>query len=47
MQCRLIEGGGGVFDVHLGGERIYSKHQTGTFPDEDALVAELRKRVQR
>jgi len=37
----LIEGSGGVFDVTRDGELIYSKHQTGQFPDEDALIASI------
>ena len=38
----LIEGAGGIFDVNVDGKLVYSKHQTGEFPDEDALVEELR-----
>ena len=38
----LIEGAGGIFDVNVNGKLVYSKHETGNFPDEDALVAELR-----
>jgi len=38
---RLIEGGGGVFDVHVNGVLVYSKHQTGEFPDEDSLVSQI------
>jgi selT/selW/selH-like putative selenoprotein len=41
----LHEGGGGVFDICVNGERVYSKHQTGEFPDEVALVEALRGRV--
>lgn len=37
----LIEGAGGIFDVNVDGKLVYSKHETGEFPDEDALVAEL------
>jgi selT/selW/selH-like putative selenoprotein len=39
----LIRGGGGVFDVVVDGERVYSKHQTGEFPDEGALIERLRR----
>ena len=35
----LVAGGGGVFDVERGGELIYSKFQTGSFPDEKSLSA--------
>ena len=40
----LIEGAGGIFDVNVDGKLVYSKHQTGEFPDEDALVDEMRSR---
>ena len=36
----LVAGGGGVFDVERGGELIYSKFQTGSFPDENAIFAQ-------
>jgi len=41
-EVQLVEGGGGVFDVVVNGELVYSKHQTGQFPDEDELIAGLR-----
>jgi selT/selW/selH-like putative selenoprotein len=43
----LIEGGGGIFDVQVDGECVYSKHQTGTFPDQNALIEELLGRFRR
>jgi selenoprotein W-related protein len=45
VTATLIEGGGGVFDVRVDGEMMYSKHQTGEFPNEDALVGDLRQRA--
>ena len=39
----LVAGGGGVFNVERGGELIYSKFQTGSFPEEKKLVGELRE----
>lgn len=36
---------GGCFELTVNGELIYSKLQTGEFPDEDALVAEVGKRL--
>ena len=39
----LVPGGGGVFDVERGGELVYSKFQTGSFPDEKKLVGKLRE----
>ena len=41
----LIPGGGGVFDVHVDGEQLYSKHETGEFPDETAILAQVQARV--
>ncbi|HSG88720.1 MAG TPA: Rdx family protein [Pseudomonadales bacterium] len=43
VDATLIPGGGGVFDVRVDGERVYSKHETGEFPDDEALVAELAR----
>lgn len=37
----LIPGSGGVFEVRVDGQTVYSKRQTGRFPDQDALVAEI------
>ena len=39
----LVAGGGGVFDVERGGELVYSKFQTGSFPDEKKLVCKLKE----
>jgi selenoprotein W-related protein len=36
-----VASGGGCFEVSLGGKLIYSKLQTGEFPDEDAVVKEI------
>jgi selenoprotein W-related protein len=41
----LIPSDGGVFEVDVDGENIYSKRQTGEFPDFDAIVKEVRSRV--
>ncbi len=38
-ESKLIAGANGIFDVVVDGELIYSKHQTGQFP-EDAEVLE-------
>ena len=38
----LIKGGGGIFDVRRDGELIYSKDETGRFP-EDAEVLQALK----
>jgi len=43
MDAELIRDGGGVFDVRLGAELIYSKFETHEFPDELALIKQLKQ----
>jgi len=38
----LIPSSGGVFEVTVAGELVYSKRSSGVFPDEDTLLAKLR-----
>jgi selT/selW/selH-like putative selenoprotein len=35
---------GGIFDVVVDDQKIYSKYDTGTFPSEKEIVEMLRKR---
>jgi selenoprotein W-related protein len=42
VQAELVKGSGGVFDVTADGQLIYSKHQTGRFPDNAEVVQALR-----
>lgn len=37
----LIESGGGAFEVRAGDELIFSKLQTGRFPDDEEIFALL------
>lgn len=39
----LIPSKGGCFELTVGGKLLYSKLQTGTFPDEAALLDEVAK----
>ena len=41
----LIASGGGVFEVKADGDLVYSKKQTGQFPDEEKIVELLKKRA--
>ena len=43
METDLIAGGGGIFDVSVDDTLVFSKHETGQFPDEDALVSRIGK----
>ena len=36
---------GGCFEVTVDDELLYSKLQTGSFPDEQKIVAEIGKRL--
>jgi selenoprotein W-related protein len=38
-EISLIESSGGVFEVVVDGRLVYSKKQTGEFPDEERLIA--------
>jgi selenoprotein W-related protein len=38
----LIRGSGGVFEISVNGDLVYSKKQTGVFPDEDDLLKKIQ-----
>jgi len=42
IDAELIEGGNGVFDVRLDGRLIYSKDETGRFPENAEIVTQIR-----
>jgi selenoprotein W-related protein len=42
---KLIPASGGCFEVTANGELLYSKLQTGKFPDEKAIVDALSARL--
>jgi selenoprotein W-related protein len=41
----LVPSSGGCFELSADGDLVYSKLESGDFPDEDALVAEIGKRL--
>ncbi len=41
---KLIPSGGGDFEVTVNGGKIYSRLQTGKFPEPDAMVKAVRDR---
>jgi len=41
VKPKLIEGAGGVFDVVVDGRKIFSKHETGRFPEAHEIVGRL------
>lgn len=40
-ELTLIPSGGGVFEVTFGGDLIYSKKETGTFPEPDQVMQKV------
>lgn len=44
---KLVPVGGGAFELTVNGELVYSKLKTGEFPDEDAMLKELGKRLKK
>ena len=45
ITAELIEGEKGVFDVVADGDLVYSKHETGRFPENDEIVQALKARA--
>ncbi|MCI0705431.1 MAG: Rdx family protein [Planctomycetia bacterium] len=43
----LVPAGGGCFEVTVNDELIYSKLQTGVFPDEQAIIEAVGKRLKK
>jgi selenoprotein W-related protein len=42
---KLIPGDGGCFEVTLNGDLIYSKLQTGDFPENKQVLEQLKRRL--
>ena len=42
----LVRGSNGIFDVEQENNLIYSKHETGEFPNEEKLINELKSVIQ-
>ena len=45
-EVALIPSSGGAFEVSVDGAKVYSKLETGKFPDERALLNEMDNKVQ-
>jgi len=43
--ARFIESGGGVFEVNLNDEIIFSKRATGRFPEAGEVLGKLKSRL--
>ena len=40
--AELVRGDNGIFDVEIDSRHIFSKHETGRFPEHEEILAELR-----
>ncbi|WML44475.1 Rdx family protein [Neobacillus sp. PS3-40] len=40
-KMELIPSSGGVFEVSVNGEKIYSKDETGVFPDTEEIIKQI------
>ncbi|KAA0220930.1 MAG: SelT/SelW/SelH family protein [Phycisphaerae bacterium] len=41
VEPKLIEGSGGVFDVHVDGKEVWSKHKRDRFPEHAEVLNEI------
>jgi selT/selW/selH-like putative selenoprotein len=42
VESELIEGAGGVFDVHVDGTQVWSKHDVGRFPEDHEVLDRIK-----
>jgi selenoprotein W-related protein len=43
----IVTGSGGIFDVHLDGELVFTKSMLGHYPQPDDVLPLLRERLDR
>lgn len=43
----VVTGKGGIFDVHLDGELVFTKSMLGHYPQPDDVLPLLRERLER
>lgn len=41
VKAELIPSGGGIFDVTVDGKRVWSKHETGRFPEHHEVLERI------
>jgi selenoprotein W-related protein len=42
---KLVPSDGGAFEISVNGKKLYSKLDTGEFPDHDALLKALKAKL--
>jgi selenoprotein W-related protein len=45
LESQLVRGSGGIFEVSVDGEPIFSKKEEGRFPSEKEIIDKLRERA--
>ena len=40
-EIELVRGSGGIFDVHVDGKLIFSKHEVSRFPEDKEILDSL------
>jgi len=43
IEIEYVEGSGGIFDVFLENELLFSRHHSYRFPEPDEIVAAIQK----
>jgi selenoprotein W-related protein len=43
VEAELVKGDNGIFDVEVDGRNVFSKHEVGRFPENDEVVALLKR----
>jgi selenoprotein W-related protein len=43
----VVTGSGGIFDVHLDGELVFTKSMLGRYPQPEDVLPLLRERIER
>ena len=42
---KLVPSGGGAFEISVNGKKVYSKLDTGEFPDPDAILKAVKAKL--
>ena len=42
----LIEGGGGIYEIKVDGDLLFSKHDVGRYPTDDEILDGIRAKFQ-
>ena len=45
IEPELIRGAGGIFDVSVDKQLVYSKHQSGRFPEHQEIIDALSRLI--